>query len=260
MSTLQESTVYLNKDEFRSEFVFNNINIYDLFIYSCYSKYNNNVHCGKYELGVINSIILKAIEKVIASVDKDGNKIYRLTSEDSNKIIKDANKIYNQVDQNNITRIMDKLGLSGTINTLQKAMSSSLKVNEQNNQEILENNGIKNKANSEKFKAIQKFSIRISVFILSLVHDIYWDKYTTNDPAENINNVINGKDIDDCYESVISVSQQLIKLFNHMIDLKYPSNISVSVMEADFKLAKLEYTDVIENVDKTIKKKKKHKK
>jgi len=85
MSLLQKTErVYLNKDDFKNAFVFNNINIYDLFIYSCYpNQYYMNLHCGKYEKGISTDIIQEAITASIANG-------YILPANASNGIIKKA--------------------------------------------------------------------------------------------------------------------------------------------------------------------------
>jgi len=252
MSLLQKTDqVYLNKEDFKNAFLFNNINIYDLFIYSCYpNQYYMNVHCGKYELGIVKDII----EPAIVAAQGRGN---ILTANDSNGIIQKAlGKSYNQIDKNNIDQILDNLGMSETLNTLLKGMTSSLKIGEEKNVDISKNFGIKNKANSEKYKTVYKFSVRLSVFILSLIHDLYWDQFTTNDPAENINNILSGKTVDNCYKSVIDVSKQLLNLFNEMIDRKYPNALAISSIQLDFDKEKLEQRNIMENVAKVSKSKK----
>jgi hypothetical protein len=210
MSTLQKTQpVYLTAKNFQNAFAFNNINNYDNFIYSCYpNEYFMNVNNGEYERFVIDNII----KKVADACTK--NKKNKLNETDSNKIINDAinakPSLYSQVDKNNIQTILDAIGSTEITNSLLRAMTSNLKVGEDNNPDIKENFGIKNKANSEKYKIVYKLHIRLATFMLSLLHDLYWHQYTINEPNnENVNNILSGKNIDSCYETVIRASKEL---------------------------------------------------
>ena len=116
-------------------------------------------------------------------------------------------------------------------------MTSTLKVGEEeNNKNLQESNGIKNKMNASKYNTVEKFNIRLAVFILNLIHELYWDEFTINENEENIKNFDNEKShmqLKKCFDTIIPVAKNLTEVFNKLIDNKFPTNLSISALSLE---------------------------
>ena len=236
----------MEKDEKENAFIFNGINIYDLFVYSVYPNYYKSINVGKKDKGIIDGVIKKSVDAVLA--EKENTKI---TDEMFVTFLQTWGKdnVLDSPDKINVEIIMDNLGATKTLNMMRKAMSSSLKVGEEEKGEwgkaLKENKGIKNKMNSEKYNTLYKFNIRLAVFILSLIHDLYWDKFTVNEEIGNVENIKSGFTLNECFQEIIPVAKNLMNVFNDMLDVKYPTSLTLSSLNYEFKKEKLEAETVI---------------
>ena len=256
MSVLRDTeNVVIYKDQRENAFIFNNINIYDMFVFSAYPQYYEHLNQGNYEDSVVNEIFKPVINAAKANKNIVNEQAYNkfLQGLANNKDI-----FLNSSDKINIDTIMQKLGAKRSLNMLKKAMTSSLKVGEledPKNEKLRENHGIKNKSNAKKYATLEKLNIRLAVFILSMIHELYWDNYTVNEEGDHISNEKSEYTTNDCYNEIIEVSKQLMKVFNDIVEIRYPSSISLKAINYEFSKEKLEAQNTLTNNLKDSKKK-----
>ncbi len=242
MSTLQQSdNVILNNEQRETAFLFNSINTYDLFILSVYPNYYRHVNISSDEDQTIDFL------KTITEECKDKNTC-KITQTQFNTQITEAVKnkpeTVFQVDIHNVDFIMEAIGLKRALKKMKTAMTAGLKVGEEE-KVYKDTKGIKNKFNNDKYNTLEKFSIRLAVFILSMVHDLYWDKFTVDSDVnekvyDNIDNQKSEIPLKECFEFCVPVSQELMQLYMQMLDEKYPTSLSIKNQTVDFKKDKLE--------------------
>ena len=256
MSALVDTEqVIISQNEKQNDFLFNNVNIYDLFVFTVYPEYYKMLNIGEYEKNVIKNILGQLVEK--------SNNNFKITDKVYEGLLKTfgKEKFINSPDTINVNKIIDNLGARKTINMMKKAMTSTLKVGEMdNNEKLKETGGIKNKTNYEKYQCIYKMNIKLAVFILSLVQDLYWDEFTVNEESPYVHNSKSAYTLNECFDEIIKVAKDLMNVFNDIVEIKFPTSVSMKPLNYEFSKHKLEAETNLNNNLKPDKKKSKSKK
>ena len=255
MSALVDTEdVVIHKNEKQNDFLFNNTNMQDIITFLCYPEFYKGLNIGDYEKNIIKKVLPALVDKVDSGKDK-----FKITEKDYEALLKEFGQesFINGPDKINVKKIMDNLGASKTLNMLRKAMTSTLKVGEMDeNEKLQETGGIKNKSNADKHRCIYKMNVKLAVFILSLIQDLYWDEFIVNQESPKVHNIKSDYTITDCFNQVIKVSKELMKVFNDIIEIKYPTSVSMKALDYDFAQHKLEAET---NLNNNLKPEKKHK-
>ena len=93
-----------------------------------------------------------------------------------------------------------------------------------------------------------------------MIHELYWDNYTVNEEGDHISNEKSEYTTNDCYNEIIEVSKQLMKVFNDIVEIRYPSSLSLKAINYDFAKEKLQAENELNNNLKDSKNKTKTKK